>query len=124
MGLKVVVWMPEYQQWCRANTVTPSANQRDFTCTLSDYGHKKNVKVKNACFLHKKFAAFPDLARNCIIDGIMPYMGASYSREAIQSYEEFMFGPKSRGFSEDNPDPQKRMAVSFIDWRDERVQGF
>ena len=123
MGLQVVVWMDEYQEWCRAKTVTPSANQRDFTCTLSDYGHKKNVKVKDACFLHKKFAAYPDLARNCIIGGIKTYIGDKYTKEAIKAFEEFMFGERSSGFSEDNPNPAKSMAVNFMQMRDERAKG-
>ena len=38
MGLYVAVFMPEYGEWVRASAVTPTANQKDFTCTLIDYG--------------------------------------------------------------------------------------
>ena len=90
MGLYVAVWMPEYEEWVRCATVTPTgtstkllkkqiynfkANQRDFTCELLDWGDKKNVKVENCCYLFEKFLKYPRLSRQCKLVGINPRFG-------------------------------------------------
>ena len=118
MGLYVCVYMHEYDEWVRAHAVTPTANQRDFTCTLVDYGHKKNVKVEDTCFLHTKFAAYPRLARECILEGIRPFIGDKFKPPAIAETRKFFFGEKG---SEDDPSSSIQLAVNFLSWRDERA---
>ena len=118
MGLYVAVYMEEYGEWVRAHAVTPTANQRDFTCTLIDYGMKENVKVENTCFLHQRFAGYPRLARECVLEGIRPFIGDRFKTEAINETKNFFFGV---GHTEDEPSNKLQLAVNFISWRDERA---
>ena len=117
MGLFVAVFLPEYEEWVRCWTVTPTANGRDFTCTLIDFGHKKNVKVENACFLHKQFAEYPRLSRDCCLAGIKPFIGSSFSSEAVEEMKKFYFGTDG---NEDDPSEEVKLAVCFLEMRDQR----
>merc|ERR1712131_387145 len=97
MGLPVVVWLPQYNEWVRCLTVTPTANQVDFTCSLVDWGHKKNVKVENCCYMDKTFLQWPFLARECRLMGITPVFGDYFRENEWEAANDFLFGGHKQG---------------------------
>lgn len=111
MGLYVAVWMPEYEEWVRCATVTPTANQRDFTCELLDWGDKKNVKVENCCYLFEKFLKYPRLSRQCKLVGINPRFGDTYTEDAYDKAKSFYFGDKQ---NIDEPDENIELSARFF----------
>ncbi|CBY17891.1 unnamed protein product [Oikopleura dioica] len=74
MGLPIVVWNHQYQEWARAHCVTPTANGKDLTIHYTDYGDSDNVKVKDACFLDSRFTQYPAFARGCKLFGVKPML--------------------------------------------------
>jgi len=124
MGLPVVVWLPKYGEWVRCLTVTPTANQRDFTCSLVDYGHKMNVKVDNCCYMDKSFLQWPFLARECKLMGVKPIFGDNFPPKVWEEANTFLFGghvPGKGNHYIDNPDPNIKLFCRFLELGDERA---
>jgi len=124
MGLPVVVWLPQYNEWVRCLTVTPTANQVDFTCSLVDWGHKKNVKVENCCYMDKSFLQWPFLARECRLMGITPVFGEYFRENEWEAANDFLFGGHKQGpgeYNVDNPDPNIKLQCKFLRFREERA---
>ncbi|CAG5113924.1 Oidioi.mRNA.OKI2018_I69.chr2.g8014.t1.cds [Oikopleura dioica] len=69
MGLPIVVWNKNYNEWCRAHCVTPTANDKDLTICYTDYGESDQVKVHDCFFLHESFTKYPELSRTCKLYG-------------------------------------------------------
>lgn len=96
MGLPVVVWMPSFKEWYRCSTVTPTANKKDFTVQLMDFGNKENVKVENCCFMHEDLVHYPKISRECKLFGVLPKFGDSFTKEAYNDTHAFFFDRKSQ----------------------------
>lgn len=71
--------------------MTPTANQKDFTVSLMDYGQKENVKVENCCFMHEDLTQFPKVARECKLFCVQPKFGDAFTSEAYTDAEKFFF---------------------------------
>jgi len=91
MGLPIVVWNEQYQEWARAHCVTPTANGKDLTIQYTDYGDSDNVKVKDACFLDSSFTKYPAFARGCKLFGVKPMLNnkAKYQEDLKRHCWEF-----------------------------------